>query len=193
LKDRPDVAVDRFKQTLRRELVAAMQPAPDHRLKAALVATSLAAVVFAVLAAAFVIAPGVPSRLHARLLHDGSVGEVSGEMTAGRGLAIDRAAVRPAVQTAATPGSDAAVQPAVLTDFLERANAGAQRDRDFVESWYEQQSRPMRVRAVSGERILAIRQFELANGERVAVLTDLGAATSRRTARPAGTGTERTF
>jgi hypothetical protein len=193
LKNLPDVPVDRFKQTLRRELVAAMQPAPAYGLKAALVGTSLAAVAFAAMAVSFVIAPAVPSRLHAALLHDGAAGRMSEEMTP-VSAPTSGPATAPAFTQGATPlTAEGAVQPAVLREFLERANAGAQRDRSFLESWYAQQSRPTRVKAVSGERILAIRQFELANGERVAVLTDLGAATTTRTVSPEGTPSGRTF
>jgi hypothetical protein len=73
------------------------------------------------------------------------------------------------------------VQQAVLRQLLEQANAGVRRDQDFIETWYSSQARPVRVKAVHDERILAIRQFELVNGERVAVLTDLGAAAQSRT------------
>jgi hypothetical protein len=193
LKELPDVPVGRFKQTLRRELVAAVPPTPAHGLKAALVATSLATVVFAALAVSFVIAPGVPGRLNAALFQDGAGGEMIGEMAADRGLAESPGAVVATGRTVVPSTSGAAVQPAVLSKLLEQSNAGAQRDRDFVESWYAQQSRPAQVKAVSGERILSIRQFELANGERVAVLTDLGAAPARRTESPAAATTERMF
>ncbi len=64
---------------------------------------------------------------------------------------------------------------ASLDDLLERADASAQRDRDYLELFYEQQSSALSVRKVQAERFFTIRQFELSNGEKVAVLTDLGA------------------
>ena len=44
----------------------------------------------------------------------------------------------------------------------------------FVEQWYRRQSRPVEVKAVGDEKILALRQFELADGKRVVVLTEIG-------------------
>jgi hypothetical protein len=127
----------------------------------------------------FVVAPRVPGRLNAALFQDAAKREMAREMAAD-GITERISGAVPAGGRTVVPAMDgAAVQPAVLQELLERANAGATRDRDFIESWYAQQSRPTQVRAVSGERILAIRQFELANGERVAVLTDLGAAVDR--------------
>jgi len=125
-----------------------------------------AAVLFAALSAIFVIAPGIPTRLHAAFLHD----DVGGAPIAPSGEA----------------------RQAILLDVLERSEASAQRDRAFLDSMYAQQARPVRVKAIEGERILAIRQFELSNGERVAVLTNLGPAGAERSVQGAAAAV-RTF
>jgi hypothetical protein len=85
-----------------------------------------------------------------------------------------------ATRPAATDQDDE-VQRAILRQFLEQSDGGVRRDQAFLETWYSSQARPARVKTVRNERFLAIRQFELANGERVAVLTDLGTGAQSRT------------
>ena len=168
----PDLPAERFQQTLRRDLLVAMQPAPARGLKAALAVTVTAALMLTGMLVSFIVSPELPQRLNTAWLQ--------AEATPLPDL--------PAVPVASPEsGRSPQVQQAVMRQFLEQANAGVRRDQDFIETWYSSQARPARVKAVHDERILAIRQFELVNGERVAVLTDLGAAAQSQTlgARPA--------
>lgn len=149
--------MDRFRQTLRRDLLAAMEARPARGLKLAVSFASTAAAVFAFLLVAFVVEPDLPARLHASLL--GGTPRVETEPAG----------------TGAVPTMVADLDLSVLAHLLEEKGAGARQDRAFLESWYAQRSRPTQVKALAGERLLALRQFELANGERVAVLTEVGA------------------
>lgn len=175
----PDLPAERFQQTLRRDLLVAMQPAPARGLKAALAVTATAALVLTGMLVSFVVSPDLPQRLNTAWLQ-------------AEGTTPPAMPTLPV--TSPDAGQGAQVQQAVMRQFLEQANAGVRRDQDFIETWYSSQARPARVKAVHDERILAIRQFELVNGERVAVLTDLGAAAQSRaiSARPA-VATEGTY
>ena len=64
LKSMPDLPAERFRQTLRRDLLVAMQPAPAWGLKAALAATATASLALAGLLVSFVISPELPQRLN---------------------------------------------------------------------------------------------------------------------------------
>lgn len=176
--------VNRFKQMLRHDLLASMSSVRERRLRQALVVAGTAATVFGALLIAFIIAPGIPDRLHAALLHPG---EMAGPA---------RAAQAPPARIPAAPASGqpmaASLHAATLRRLLETSSASAQRDRTFLESWYEEQARPVRVEAVEGEHLVAIRQFTLSNGESVAVLTDLGALDASRQAHSIQTAS-RTF
>jgi len=175
----PDLPAERFRQTLRRDLLVAMQPAPAWGLKMALAATATASLALAGLLVSFVISPELPQRLNTAWLQ-------------AEEMPTSAQPVLPAASPGAVQG--APVQQAVLQQFLEQSNAGVRRDQDFLENWYSSKARPARVKAVHDERVLAIRQFEMANGERVAVLTELGAAAPPRaiSTRPAVL-TERTY
>jgi hypothetical protein len=119
----------------------------------------------------FVISPDLPRRINAAWLQDESTAIRSDAMVAA---------------TASETTTEDEVQQAILRQFMNQGG-GIRQDQDFLETWYSSQARPARVKAVGNERYLAIRQFELANGERVAVLTDLGNPQQARTgaARPA--------
>ena len=168
----PDPQAPRFQQTLRRELLAAAQPAAGRGLMAALATTGAVAVILAGLLVSFVISPDLPRRINSAWLQDDSTLPPSVAMV-----------------PAAAPAADTEdeVQQAILRRFIQQGDGAVRRDQDFLETWYSSQARPARVKTVRNERFLAIRQFELANGERVAVLTDLGNAQQVRTgtARPA--------
>jgi hypothetical protein len=165
----PDPQPERFQQTLRRDLLSAMQPVPARGLKAALILAATASVVLTGILVSFIASPDLPRQIHTAMFQ----GE---EVTTGQDNMVTVSS------PSATPGAQ--VEQAVLRQFLEAANAGVSRDQDFLETWFSSQARPTQVKAVHDERILAIRQFDLANGERVAVLTDLGAGSQRRTVRP---------
>ncbi len=142
---RPDIQVDRFKQTLRRDLRASMSRAGAPRWRLAFAAASATAATFAFLLLIFILDPAVPARLHA---------SVAG-------------GVPP--QTTTTEATNLGLQY-----FLDQANASVQVDKEFLQRWYADRARPVSVKSVEDEKIIAIRQFVLTNGERVVVLTEIG-------------------
>ncbi len=147
---RPDIQVDRFKQTLRRDLQASMSQAGAPRWRLAFAAASATAAIFAFLLLIFVLDPAVPARLHASV-----VGGVP-------------------PQTIATEAPATDLQNLGLRYFLDQANASVQVDEEFLQRWYADRARPVSVKSVEDEKIIAIRQFVLTNGERVVVLTEIG-------------------
>ncbi len=141
----PEFQVDRFKQILRRDLQASMSQAGASRWRLAFGAASATAATFAFLLLIFVLDPAVPARLHA---------SVAG-------------GVPP--QTTTTEATNLGLQY-----FLDQANASARVDEEFLKRWYADRARPVSVKSVEDEKIIAIRQFVLTNGERVVVLTEIG-------------------
>jgi hypothetical protein len=154
---RPEVQVDRFKQTLRRDLLRRMHRQSPPGMRLALGLTGSAAAILGLLVISFVVAPELPARLHRAMGGDGTAQAPPGAAAAG-------------MSSGETP----------LRELLERSDASIQRDRAFLEVLYQQGSEPVKVKEIQGERFLAIRQFELSNGEKVAVLTDLGAPSRPR-------------
>ena len=76
----PDIQVEEFKRTLRRDLRRSMQTASAPSWKVAFALSSLAAAAFAVLLTVFVLDPQVPARLHASVMgSDSSLGAASTE------------------------------------------------------------------------------------------------------------------
>lgn len=154
----PEVRVDEFRRTLRRDLRRSMRASGTRSWKVAFGLSSAAAGALAVLLAVFVLDPDVPARLHA---------SVAG------GVASPAGAVPLA-------GTDSIPSKPDLQLLLDQVNASARVDRAFLETWYEDRARPVQVKAVEDEKILAIRQFELSSGERVIVLTELGTQLQRK-------------
>ncbi len=150
---RPDIQVDRFKQALRRDLQASMSPGGAPRWRLAFAAASVTAATFAFLLLIFVLDPAVPARLHASV-----VGGVPSQTTV--------------TESTETPATD--LQNLGLQYFLDQANASVQVDKEFLQRWYADRARPVSVKSVEDEKIIAIRQFVLTNGERVVVLTEIG-------------------
>jgi hypothetical protein len=148
---RPDIHVDRFKQSLRRDLLASMSRAHAPRWRLAFGAASLTAATFAFLLVIFILDPAVPARLHA---------SVAGE------------APPQQANTTGTVASD--LQNIGLQYFLDQANASVQVDQEYLQRWYADRARPVSVKSVEAEKLLAIRQFELTSGERVVVMTEIG-------------------
>jgi hypothetical protein len=155
----PQLPVDRFRQTLRRDLQAAQRRSGSPGWKLAFAAASASAATFAFLLLLFVLDPSVPSRLHASVLGDEP---------------------RPVDSTAGTEHGSIDLQNVSLGYFLDQTNASAQVDQEYLQRWYSDRARPIGVKSVEDEKILAIRQFELTNGERVVVLTELGSEGPQR-------------
>ena len=151
---RPDIKVDRFKQSLRRDLQASMSRARAPRWRLAFGTASATAAAFALLLVIFVLDPAVPARLHA---------SVTG------GTPPQQANTAGTSEAAATD-----LQNIGLQYFLDQANASAQVDQDYLKRWYADRARPVSVKSVEGEKLLSIRQFQLTNGERVVVITEIG-------------------
>jgi hypothetical protein len=76
-----------------------------------------------------------------------------------------------------------AVEPAE-TERLQRASL-LEADQAFVESWTARQPAPVEVRSVASERTFTVRQFELSDGKRVLVFTELGSDRPRPEVKPA--------
>jgi hypothetical protein len=155
----PQLPVDRFKQTLRRDLKAAERRAGSPGWKLAFAASSASAAAFAFLLLLFVLDPSVPSRLHASVL-----GSSPRTLDAAGGGRLDTTDL----------------QDVSLRYFLDRTDASAKVDREFLERWYSDRARPVSVKSVEDEKILAIRQFQLTSGERVVVLTEIGSEGQQR-------------
>jgi hypothetical protein len=58
--------------------------------------------------------------------------------------------------------------------LLGRAGMPLEADRAFVDSWVAQQARPVAIRSMKNERLVSVRQFELTDGKRMLVFTELG-------------------
>lgn len=127
-----------------------MSQADAPRWKLAFAAASVTAATFAFLLLIFVLDPAVPARLHA---------SVAGGAPP---------------QTTATEAPATDLQNIGLQYFLDQANASVQVDEEFLQRWYADRARPVSVKSVEDEKIIAIRQFVLTNGERVVVLTEIG-------------------
>ena len=68
----------------------------------------------------------------------------------------------------------AAVRPTNIRQLLTRAGTSATSDQKWVDEWYEGHLDGSRVKALEGERIFAVRQFELTTGRRIVVYTEIG-------------------
>jgi len=67
-----------------------------------------------------------------------------------------------------------------IQEFLRTTNASAELDLAFIEDWSARQARPVQVRSMEAEKIYAVRQFELTNGKRMIVFTELGPEPAER-------------
>ena len=47
-------------------------------------------------------------------------------------------------------------------------------DRAFVDTWSARQEQPVGVRSMEDERVFSVRQFQLTDGKRMLVFTELG-------------------
>jgi len=60
-----------------------------------------------------------------------------------------------------------------INRLLGRVGLPVEADRAFVDSWVRQQAGPVAIRSVNDERLVSVRQFELTNGKRMLVFTEL--------------------
>jgi len=73
-----------------------------------------------------------------------------------------------------------------LQEMLTRAAMPAEDDRAFVDNWTAKQPRPVGVRSMEVERLFSVRQFELTDGKRMLVFTELGKEPARPAIQRAG-------
>ena len=141
---KPAVEVPEFKRHLRRELQTARHPRPAFRLRLALGAAASLAAALALLVATFVARPAIPARLHVALTGDPAPASI-----------------------------EAVLGELPIRDVLEQTEASAALDRAFIEDWSAEQSQPVQVRSMEAEKVYTVRQFELTDGKRMLVFTEL--------------------
>ena len=150
---KPDVDVRTFKRQLRRELLSARVAAPGFGFRLALGAAASLAVAFGLLLTLFVASPGIPARIH----------EVVTGGAAGAGEAPGTAA-----------GASATLAAVPMREGLQQTGASVELDQAFIEDWSARQDQPVRIRSMEAEKIYTVRRFELTNGKRMIVFTELG-------------------
>lgn len=156
----PELRVDGFRQSLRRELMRAERHRRARRATAAARALAAAAIGLACIAALFVWRPSVPAAIHAF---------VAG---APPGIAPARNHRAPMPPPAAMVRAD--YRPDDLQHMLRSAGASASSDWQWLDGWYEGRPAPSRVQALEDEKLYAVRRFQLTNGRRIVVLTEIG-------------------
>jgi hypothetical protein len=70
------------------------------------------------------------------------------------------------------PASEA--NEASIARLLTEAVTPVEADRAFVDTWSARQEQPVAVRSIENERVFSVRQFELTDGKRMLVFTQLG-------------------
>ena len=73
-----------------------------------------------------------------------------------------------------------------LQEMLARAAMPEEDDRAFVDNWTATQPLPVEVRTMEAERLFSVRQFELTDGKRMLVFTELGNEQAKPAIRRAG-------
>lgn len=79
----------------------------------------------------------------------------------------------PAAIRASLTGAEGEVTEERLQRLLTRTELALEEDRRFVDSWTASQERPVSVRQMEGERLVSVRQFELSDGKRMLVFTEI--------------------
>ncbi len=67
-------------------------------------------------------------------------------------------------------------------DLLAHSEISVDNDREFVEAYYARQGSGVRVQSVDAERLVAIREFTLSDGQRMVVYTESGEGQGTRSA-----------
>jgi hypothetical protein len=62
------------------------------------------------------------------------------------------------------------------TNVLADGEISVDNDREFIEAYYARQGSSVRIRSVDNERLVAVREFTLSDGQRMVVYTELGDA-----------------
>jgi len=156
----PELQLGEFKQRLRRDLMQEERRLQERRARRSGRALAAAAIGLACVVAVFVWRPSVPTAIHAY---------VAGTPPA---LAAARGYRAPALPVGGTV--PAGYRPDDLRPVPASANASASSDWQWLDGWYEGQPQPSRVKALEDERIYAVRQFQLTDGRRIVVLSEIG-------------------
>jgi len=163
---KPDVEVPAFRDQLRRELLSRPAARGGFALRFALAATVGLAAFLGMVLVLFVARPAIPEGIHAALTGSSA-----------RGL---------------TPAVMAAPDAREQRGAVQRASMPIAADRSFVEAWSAERGTAVSVRSVEAERMFTVRQFELTDGKRMLVFTELGDEGAKPAAVPA-TRTEHVF
>jgi hypothetical protein len=86
------------------------------------------------------------------------------------------------IHAALVDRSASAANEASIARLLAQAVPPVEADRAFVDTWTARQERPVAVRSIEGERVFSVRQFELTDGNRMLVFTQLGQEQTQPTA-----------
>ena len=153
---KPDIRVERFKQELRRRLFETAPGFYTAPLKVAFSLTVFTAACLAVLVALFVARPSVPAKLNSFFRQQ--------EMAAPRGIALNEPN---------PTGTD--MDSPYLREMLRGEIVPAESDLAFAKDWYSQKypGRPIQVKALEKETFYAVREFEIEDGRRIVVYTQI--------------------
>jgi len=108
-------------------------------------------------------------------------GSVAAALALTLGLFVARPAIPAGIHSALSGGQQDAWSLADVRSPLQPAGLPAAADRAFVDQWTAQQARPVAVRSMQDERLVSVRQFELTDGKRMLVFTELGDETAEPT------------
>jgi hypothetical protein len=156
---KPDVPVEEFKQGLHAELNRVIRRRAGNGYQRRFTFASAIAGVLVVVLGLFVLQPQIPTRLHA--------------VISGAAPDIEQQPMPALPQSTSSPRSTQAL-PQQLEALFRTSSATAEIDRSVVEDWYRRQALPVGVGKLEEESIFAVRQFQLTNGERIVVLSELG-------------------
>ena len=163
---KPAVEVPAFKRELWREL-RYTRPASSRAPWLAAAAAMILAVGLGALATAFVFDPSLPASIHARLA--GEPAMFLDRSTGERGPLLDDALLDdPSLL------NDPGLTLPDLRQALSTTEASADLDRAFLRDWSTRQTQPVDVRSLESETVYTIRKYELSDGKRVLVFTELG-------------------
>jgi hypothetical protein len=88
-------------------------------------------------------------------------------------LFVARPAIPGEIHAALAGRAPAEGERPTLQQLLERVATPVEADQAFVESWTARQPRGVGVRSMEAERLFSVRQFELTDGKRMLVFTEL--------------------
>lgn len=160
----PDIKVDRFRQSLRRDLQRQFSKHGSSGYKWAFVTACFLTGILASMVTAFIARPAIPANLHAILVaapedaREARATLVAGEMAERRGIPLSRTRKG--------------------FELLQDRFLPIEADHRFLSDWYQNKypTQPFEVKAVEDEMIYAARRFKLRGGKTIVVYTELSEA-----------------